>query len=273
MRRILHLSDLHFGTVDAGLSVPLLETVARLQPDLVVVSGDLTQRARRGQFRDARVFLARIDAPVLSVPGNHDTPLDNLYLRFLRPFGRYKRYIDGELEPVFEDDAIIVIGVNTVNRFAWQSGRIGRGRLARLAWRLRGSAEKLRVAVLHHPLEHAPGVDKRLMRGADRALAALSRCGADVVLSGHLHHAVAAPSVAVPDVLFVQAGTALSTRLRGDQRNSFNLLDLEPDGLHVTTWTTPEGTERFQPGETTLWRQEPEGWQQVRPRQHRSAHG
>ncbi|MFW2543478.1 metallophosphoesterase family protein [Primorskyibacter sp. 2E107] len=263
MSRLIHLSDLHFGTVDPQLRAPLLEQIAELNPALVAVSGDLTQRARHRQFAEAQAFLAQIPAPVLSVPGNHDTPLDNLFVRFIRPFGRYKRHICPDLEPVYEDDTMIVIGVNTVNRFAWQSGKIGRGRLARLAWRLRGAHGKLRVAVLHHPLEHAPGVDKRLMRGADQALAALSRCGADVVLSGHLHHAVAAPSSAVPDVLFVQAGTGLSTRLRNGQRNSFNQIDAIGDDLRVVTWTAADtGEPRFVPGEDSLWTCHDGSWAQ-----------
>lgn len=273
MRRIVHLSDLHFGRADCRLEAPLLAAIGDLAPDLVVVSGDLTQRARHSQFAAARAFLDRLPAPVLSVPGNHDTPLDNLLVRFLAPFGRYRQHIATELEPLHRDAEMIVAGVNSVNRFAWQQGRIGRGRLARLSARLSGPPgagqtapdDPLRVAVLHHPLEQSPDSHKRLMRGAGETLRALSDCGADLVLSGHLHLAAAHPFRAAPGLLFVQAGTGLSTRLRGGERNTFNQIDAHGPRLEVTTWAAEQvGAEArslvFAPAARSDWQRGPEGW-------------
>lgn len=233
MTRLVHLSDLHFGRVRSDLTRPLLAAIERMAPDLVVISGDFTQRARNSQFRAARAFLDRLTAPWLAVPGNHDTPLDNLWIRFTRPWSRYRKYVATDLEPCWEDATTRVIGINTANPFSWQRGLFAghaRRRVARMLGDVRES--HVCVAVMHHPLEHAPTVDKRLMKGSRKALAALSDAGADVALSGHLHTAAAAPFEAAPGLLFVQAGTGLSTRIRGED-NSFNLLDLSPSRVVV----------------------------------------
>jgi 3',5'-cyclic AMP phosphodiesterase CpdA len=262
--RLVHLSDLHFGRADQSLTEPLLAAVRHLAPDLTVISGDLTQRARHSQFARARALIDRLPGPVLSVPGNHDIPLDNLFVRFLRPFGRYRRYIDRDLEPEYRDETMAVAGVNTVNRWSWQRGKIGRGRLARLSARLAQAPQELKIAVLHHPLEHGPETDKRLMRGAARTLEVLADHGANLVLSGHLHRASARPFRAAPDLLFVEAGTGLSTRLRHDQRNTFNLLDFTGDRLEVVTWGTTAATpDRFTEIDRAHWRHGPQGWSAV----------
>ncbi|CAM4307953.1 metallophosphoesterase family protein [Palleronia rufa] len=236
MIRILHLSDLHFGRDRPELETPLVETVNGLAPDLVAISGDFTQRARVAQFARARAFLDRLAPPTLSVPGNHDTPLDNLLLRFVVPFRRYRRAIDPVLEPELETPDMHVVGVNTVNRFSWQRGRMSPRTIRRLSAAFARGDARLRIAVLHHPLEHGPEVEKRLMRGARHALAALRGAGADVVLSGHLHNTVTRPFAISPGCLFVQAGTGLSTRLRGED-NTFNLLSCTPGRIEVETFS------------------------------------
>lgn len=269
MRRIVHLSDLHFGRVSPELTGPLLAAVNGLRPDLVVVSGDFTQRARHWQFAEARDFLARIEAPVLAVPGNHDTPLDNLFLRMFRPWGRYRRYIGPELEPVFQDRDLHVVGVNTVNRFAWQQGRLSRRALARLLAAFGPDDGRMRIVVCHHPLEHLPGDGKALTRGAGRALAALGDAGADIVLCGHVHTLYHAPFTAAPGVLFVQAGTGLSDRLRAGQANSFNLLELADDQVQITALAAvlPAGAGAsevgFQPLDAARFRRDGAGWQRL----------
>ncbi len=229
MIRILHISDLHFGRVRADLADPLVTLTARLQPDLVVVSGDLTQRARRHQFAAAAAFLARLPAPWLAVPGNHDVPLDNLWLRFVDPWGRWRSYISPDLAPGRQSGGLTVLGLNTVNRFAWQAGRIGRGTLARI--RAAATDDGVMIVVMHHPLEHPPGDDRPAMRGVRRAIAALGEAGADIVLSGHLHNSHVAPLASAPGILLVQAGTGLSTRLSREM-NTVNLVSI--DGEEVT---------------------------------------
>jgi 3',5'-cyclic AMP phosphodiesterase CpdA len=247
MRRILHVSDLHFGRDRPELLRPLIEAINELAPDVVAISGDFTQRARLGQYRAARAFLAMLTPPHVAVPGNHDTPLDNLFVRMVRPWRRYRRYIDRELEPTWQDDEVAIVGVNTVNRFSWQRGKIGRHTIARVCAAFEGDASpRIRVAMLHHPLEHGPGVEKRLMRGAGEALARLGECGADIVLSGHLHSWHARPFADAAGVLFVQAGTGLSNRLRGEP-NDFNLLTLEGRAVEVEQWTAGAGETTFRP--------------------------
>lgn len=253
MTRIIHLSDLHFGRTRDDLLDPLVETVNGLAADLVVISGDFTQRARTWQFEQARALLDRLTAPTLSVPGNHDTPLDNLIVRFLWPWARYRRYIDRNLAPVWEQDLTRVAGVNSVNPFAWQRGRIGRTASAHIRDTFHGLPEAwFRVAVMHHPLEHAPEVDKRLMQGAADALALLGETKVDIVLSGHLHLGSAAPFRAAPGTLFVQAGTGLSTRLR-DQDNTFNLLTLARDDLRIDRYAAGQAP-RFTLADTSRFR-------------------
>ncbi|KAA9006811.1 metallophosphoesterase family protein [Histidinibacterium aquaticum] len=257
MSRILHLSDLHFGRDRPELERPLLEAVNELDPTLVVISGDFTQRARLGQFERARRFLGKISQPTLSVPGNHDTPLDNIFVRALRPWSRYKAAIDEDLEPTYSDDTMTVAGVNTVNRFSWQRGRISRRRVDRVCRVFEGAGKRSRVVVLHHPLQHGPHVEKRLMRGARDALKQMQNCGAQIVLSGHLHNTVVAPFRAAPGLLFVQAGTGLSSRLRGEP-NTFNLLDLGRNSVDICAYGSKGG--RFRPAEGASYVRGEGGW-------------
>ncbi len=260
MTRLLHLSDLHYGKDRAELEEPLLDAVRRTDPDLVVISGDFTQRARIGQFRRARAFLDQLHCPWLAVPGNHDTPLDNLWMRLTAPWVRYRRAIDPVLEPRYEDDGMVVVGVNTVNRFSWQRGRLSPRRIARACEGFATAGPRARIVVLHHPLQHGPEVEKRLMRGAAQALQRFAGCGTQIVLSGHLHNTVIAPFRAYPGLLFVQAGTSLSHRLRGEP-NTFNLLDISEGCLEVETWVSEDVG--FNPETRRTFRRESDAWHRV----------
>ena len=238
MTRIAHLSDLHFGTEAPGLPEALAAALTALSPDLVVVSGDLTQRARVGQFRRARALLDGLGMPWLAVPGNHDVPLWNLAGRLLRPFDGYCRHIAPDLAPRWRDTAVTVVGLNTVDPLAWEAGRFRPDDAGRLAAALADAGDRLRVVAMHHPPIHPPQVRKRLMRGAAEAVAGLAAAGVDVVLCGHLHAWATAPITARDggrEVLMVQAGTTLSTRRRGEA-NDFNLLTVDGADLIVERW-------------------------------------
>src|ERR1044072_2561301 len=136
MKKIIHLSDLHFGRVDAGLLEPLVEAVCEAEPSLVVVSGDLTQRARSHQFEEARAFLDRLPKPQVVVPGNHDVPLYDVYSRFARPLDKWRRFIADEIEPTYEDEEMFVAGVNTARSLTRKYGRINEEQVAGLRERL-----------------------------------------------------------------------------------------------------------------------------------------
>ena len=201
------------------------------------MSGDLTRRTRIGECRAARAFLDALDPAWLAVPGNHDTPLDNLFVRLLRPWHRYRRHIHDDLAPVWADGEIGVAGVNTANPFSWQRGRVVGDAVDRLCRAFEGHERgRMHVAVLHHPLEHGADIGKRPMRGAREALRRVGECGVDIVLSGHLHSWHARPFEKVRAVLFVQAGTSLSTRHRGEP-NDFNLPTLANDRVGIEQWT------------------------------------
>ena len=268
MRRLVHLSDLHFGRERPDLIGPLLAAIEVLAPDLVAISGDLTQRARPSQFRAARAFLDSVPAPLLVVPGNHDVPLHLPARRLLAPWRGWRRWIGEELEPTFEDAAMTVVGVNSVDPLSWQTGRLSRRRLARACDRLglASAAEagpRVRVVVVHHPLVHPEGSDKTPIPDAAAALRRLTGCGADLILSGHLHAWHAAAFAEQEDdgsAIQLHAGTGLSTRVRGEP-NDFNLVELSPDRIAVTRHVA--GTGAYAPAETRTFAPRGEGWTAV----------
>ena len=239
------MSDLHFGRTNPDLLGPLKAAVAKAAADLIVISGDFTQRARRWQYRAARDFVSSLPGPVLAVPGNHDVPLENPAIRMLQPFRRYRRYINSDTAPQVADDEMVVIGLNTVDPSSWQRGRISGSQVRRVRDVFGGHAmHKARVVVMHHPLEHAIHDKKSLMHGAQVALDAFIESGVDVILSGHLHTWRVEPFGPrgrhhLP--LMVQVGTGLSTRLRGED-NDFNLLTIEPSFVRVERFVAVHGT-------------------------------
>jgi 3',5'-cyclic AMP phosphodiesterase CpdA len=262
MARLIHISDLHFGRTRSELLRPLIDLLNGLKADLVAISGDLTQRARSSQFRAARAFIDRLEPPVLAVPGNHDVPLDAPLTRMFFPFQRYRRWIAHELEPHFENGEIIVTGMNTVNPYAWQSGRVGSRALRRVCAAFASECRRVRVVVAHHPFEHRPTDAKVLMKGAERAIEALADCGADIILTGHLHSWRAEPfaeRVGRRGALQVHAGTGLSTRLRGEE-NDFNVLTVHPGEIRVDRYAAGHGAETFGHVQRAVFRSGPRGW-------------
>jgi 3',5'-cyclic AMP phosphodiesterase CpdA len=239
MRTVAHLSDLHFGRVDPGLIEPLLRSVETASPDVVVVSGDLTQRARKKEFEQARDFLARIRPPMIVVPGNHDVPLYRVWERFLSPLGKYQRFIQRQLEPSFIDGEIAVLGVNTARSLTFKNGRINEEQMASIQQRLEPLGENVtKVIVTHHPFDLPDDKgDVDLVGRAREAMKVFSDCGVDLLLSGHFHKSEAGDTsdrYEIPgySALAVQAGTATSTRNRGEE-NSFNVLRIQSDEIVV----------------------------------------
>ncbi|APE45159.1 phosphodiesterase [Sulfitobacter alexandrii] len=256
MTRLVHLSDLHFGKDRVDLIQPLLTALDLLRPDHVAISGDLTQRARRREYESARRFIDKIAAPVLCIPGNHDIPIHRPFTRFLWPFRHYRSHISRDLTPTVETPEMVMVGLNTVDRFRWQAGRLSASRLRRACSAMGAApAHKLRVLVAHHPLEHPEGVSKKPIPGAAEALERLIGCGADLILSGHLHlwhageFAHRAGDRDQRNAIQLHAGTSLSSRVRG-QPNDFNVIDISERSVAVARQSFNEESGSFETTET-----------------------
>ena len=239
MRTLVHLSDLHFSRVDPALLDPLREQVERIAPTVVVVSGDLTQRAKSEQFEQARAWLDTLPGPQIIVPGNHDISLYNVVRRFLAPLDRYKRYITEDLSPVYIDEEIAVLGVNTARSLTFKDGRVNREQVERIRATLAGlDPDVTRVVVTHHPFDLPEGGrEEDLLGRARMAMEVFAECGVDLLMAGHLHQSHAGNTQARYRIseyaaLVVQAGTATSTRERGEV-NSFNAIRIEPQRIEV----------------------------------------
>jgi len=229
MTRVLHISDTHFGTEQAPVVQALLDLARRLAPDLVVLSGDITQRARARQFAAARQFVADLGFPVLAIPGNHDIPLFNIAARMFNPYGGYKRAMGVNLEPVFSSDGLLVIGVNTTRPSRHKNGVVSRAQVERVSARLwQARPGQLRVVVVHQPLRAIVEEDvSNLLIGRQVAIPAWVEAGADLVLGGHIHLPYVVPlgEPAGGQAWVVQAGTATSHRVRGGIPNSVNVIE------------------------------------------------
>jgi 3',5'-cyclic AMP phosphodiesterase CpdA len=251
MRTLVHLSDLHFGRVDDALLAPLRELVERIAPDVVVVSGDLTQRAKSEEFEAARAYLDSLPGPQIIVPGNHDISLYNVLRRFLQPLARYKRYITDDLDPIHVDDEIAVLGINTARSLTFKDGRVNQEQIAKMREELAGLDPSItRVVVTHHPFDLPRNADDRdLVDRAPMAMAAFAECGVDLLLAGHLHVSHAdSTAQRYPfreyAALVIQAGTATSTRGRGEV-NSFNVIRVGPARVEVDRYGWDVRTSQF----------------------------
>lgn len=236
MTRLIHLTDLHFGKERADLVAPLAEAVRGAAPDLVIITGDLTHRARPAQFRQAMGFLRGLDLPFVAVPGNHDIPLFNLPLRLVAPFRRWRRGVGATVPPVAVAGPLRILPANTADPFRWRRGLLRADDVQRATADL--SAGALNVLACHHPLTEPPGFQRGETRGAAQALPALARQGLHVVLSGHLHHwdiGLGITPTRPQPVLMVQTGTALCARA-GERHHGFALIEAQGADLSVTPW-------------------------------------
>jgi 3',5'-cyclic AMP phosphodiesterase CpdA len=243
MTRILHLSDLHFGAHDDRLVEAVDWQADQLKPDLIVISGDFTQRARTEQFQEACRFLERLrDAghEVLAVPGNHDVPLYDVLRRFLSPLTRYMRYIDDTLCPMQEIPGATVLGINTARSLTFKDGRINEDQVRFIQETFeRTDPNSTRILVTHHPLfalQVGDSVTSAVGR-SELALDAIGDAGVDMLLAGHNHdasvHSARDLVTRAGPALVVQAGTATSTRVR-EQSQSFNRIEVDGPAITVT---------------------------------------
>jgi 3',5'-cyclic AMP phosphodiesterase CpdA len=252
MTTIAQISDLHFGRHSVEVTESLLASLAANRPDLVVVSGDLTQRARPSEFAEARRFLNRIEPPKLVVPGNHDVPLYNLTDRLLRPLRNYNRYIGPLDQPAgfYNDGKLAVLGLNTSRRFSRKNGRISLEQIESIK-QLFASVppHAFKTVVTHHPFATSAGeADLELAGRSALALRALAASGVKLLMSGHHHVASSGNRIEMTtrsSMLIVHAGTAISTRLRGGEGNSYNLVRIDPQlvTVRVLEWRGDRGFE------------------------------
>jgi 3',5'-cyclic AMP phosphodiesterase CpdA len=228
MRLVAHLSDLHFGRTDAQVVTALLADIGHHRPDLVIVSGDLTQRARSHQFAEAREFLEKLPAPSLVVPGNHDlVPLYRPLARLLSPRGKFAQHLpDHYAEPIWADERLVAVGLDSTRHLRWKSGKLRTTHLDRIDQALaEAPAAACKLAFLHHP----PSTAK-----SGHPFASLAERGIDLVLAGHVHHAHVELISAGHhrSCVLVQASTACSTRLREDA-NGYALIRIHMPAVSV----------------------------------------
>ena len=259
MSRLLQVSDTHFGTEQPDVVEALLRLVRAQPPDTVVLSGDITQRARRRQFRAAQRFVERLAVPdTLVLPGNHDIPLFNVIARLFAPYANHRRAFGPELEPECESADLLVIGVNTTRPSRHTDGEVSADQIARVSQHLRqASANQLRIVVTHQPVHVTCHEDEtNVLHGSREAVYAWASAGVDLILGGHIHLPYVRPLrerfTDLPrSVWAVQAGTAVSSRVRGGIPNSVNLIRYaaaeRPQHCAVERWDYDAAGQRFAP--------------------------
>lgn len=269
VRTLAHISDLHFGTEDPEVANALLVELGGLAPDLVLVSGDLTQRARVREFQAARRYLDQLGVRWLAVPGNHDVPLYDIFRRFLAPLRRYCRFISAELNAQFSDGELAVLGLNTARSLTWKNGRISFPQMLLIRQALQSVTRPVfKVVVTHHPFIPPPGKSQgavQLVGRAQHALDVLDECEVDLLLAGHLHHGYTGDirahyPAARRSMIAAQAGTAISRRLRAEP-NAYNLITLDADAMAIAIRVWNHG--RFFESQRRRYRLEDKEWRLI----------
>ncbi len=255
MRTILHISDVHFGPPHLPrVSAGVLELVERRRPSIVVLSGDLTQRAKPEQFAAARRFVDSMPVPTLVVPGNHDVPLWRVFERALQPFRAYRTHFASELEPIYSDDEMLVVGINSAFNWTFKDGRIRLARLLEVGEIFAAAdAGLFKVAVVHHHLIPPPNFGtQRVLANAYEAIDLFSSVGVDLILSGHLHQAYIGNSEEFypkgrPPVVILHSGTTTSNRGRAGERerNTCNWIAADLASMVVSHLRWHPELERF----------------------------
>ena len=259
--RILHISDLHFGPPFVpAVAAALMETIPSLKPDAIVVSGDLTQRAKRHQFEEARQFFDRMpNLPMLVIPGNHDVALWRIFERLFKPHALYCEIITPDLNPVLRVGNVVLVGLDsTAPRHSISNGRIYPQQLQHCEKTFAAVPQDMvRIVVAHH--HFAPGHDRVFdiaMPGARRAIDCFVEQKVEMILGGHLHRSYIGSSLDFfpghhPDrgVIIVQCGTTTSNRGKGREReeNTFNLIEAGSQTLTVTHYLYLEQAGKFSP--------------------------
>jgi 3',5'-cyclic AMP phosphodiesterase CpdA len=269
MRTLIHITDLHFGKLTTGAVDRLEEQIRLAQPDICIVSGDLTMRSRPREWELARAFLKRLQAPCMVVPGNHDLPYFNLYERFRYPYRRFQKYINKTTDPSYADEEIAVMGINTarswVPHYTWKEGGISSGQVEKAErFFKRFKNNVLKIVFAHHPFLPPPQRPRTyLVRNARAALEAFERTGVDLLLGGHLHlnysgDITSFHKLIKRSIIVIQGPTVTSSRLRNKEPNGYNLILTCKDGIKVVSrqW---DGTD-FIDSENADYQRTATGW-------------
>lgn len=229
---LIHLSDTHFGTEMRPVQTALLDFLHQSPPDLILLTGDITQRATSAQFAAAAHFIQQLpQCPLLAVPGNHDISSHNLWERFMQPYAAFNTVFGSELEPCFENEQLLLVCVNSTRRYRQKDGEISAQQIVAVETRLMATEPgKLKILATHHPFDVVLRRDnKNRIHNAHQALQRWASAGLDLVMGGHIHYPFFAPlqsrykTLSRP-VWIAQAGTAISRRIRDGKPNSFNRL-------------------------------------------------
>ena len=265
MPRAIHISDVHAGREDRRIVQELLLDIAAMEPDVVVVGGDFTQRARTSQWRTAAGWLERIDAPWIATPGNHDMPLYAFPKRIRAPFASYREWISGDLEPELEVAGIRCLAVKTAAPQRRVEGAVSERSMQLLADRLsQPTSADWTLIVTHHPLAaHPDALPGNPSQGWERVQKIAAAGGVDLLLSGHTHRRRSGPfsiEVGGRSIVVAHSGTACSTRQRGDELQSWQAIDLEGDEMVITGRLWSDSAKRFEYGPESVWERGPSGW-------------
>ncbi len=273
---IAHISDLHFGYNDPSLLGPLREALWEIKPDVLAVSGDLVEHASTREFELARDYLTTLPEPQIIVPGNHDLPFYNLWLRATEGLRKFRRYISNDPTPTYVDDHMAVIGFESAHHFPVKGGKITEQQLGNVVERFSALPESLiRVLVTHHPFDLPEPAKASSLIGHSRHAVTRLAPVVDVLLAGHIHVSSSGSTssrykTGDHAMVFVQAGTAVSNRHKGEV-NSFNVIRTgrTPQGekevqVDRFAWSIEQG--RFICKPTQEFRLGTEGWEKVRQR-------
>jgi 3',5'-cyclic AMP phosphodiesterase CpdA len=270
MRVIAHISDLHFGYNDPLLAKALTKVLAQINPDVVVVSGDLVEHATDAEFQQARAFLDSLPGPQIVVPGNHDLPFYNLWRRLTEGLGKYRKFITNDLQPAFMDHEVVIVGADSAHLYPVKGGKITDSQLDDLVALFSTFPSNLiRVLVTHHPFDLPEPSNPHLLIGHSRRAVTRLAPVVDILLAGHVHLSSTGTTstrykLEGHAMAFVQAGTAISDRNKGE-RNSFNVIrtgsaELRQKQVLVDRYSWTNDEHEFQCNASKQYRLGEQGW-------------
>ncbi len=240
--KIVHISDLHFGMHHEHIATAFLEDLAILKPEIIIISGDLTHRARDEQYVALEKFLSQIKSPIITVPGNHDIPFYNAVARTFYPFSSYRNYRSPQLEPTMYNELISIFGANTVNRFTLKDGKLKKRSLKKAADFFSQQSTACNLLFFHHNFDYLEGLHKPLVN-KKQFLQFLKKSSINIVCTGHLHfaHIGILPKENKEPCLLLHAGSLLCKRSK-DGCNSYFVIDINEDKDSLVSWRVFEQT-------------------------------